>query len=352
MRRISVAALFASVACGGKPTVTATPEIKAGATKAQQSLGDASRNTQAAVGLQVITTMAAATVTGSNIGVDLRGLPSPDGLSDAADGLPTAPPATRALRSSVRSSAATIPVSGCVRSDASGLPVWIQPGVDGCGAFDHLEFDYDDGEVVNLTYSAATDSFDLALTIVSGPWTGTHFRYAGSWDADTTENVSADGTLAYSSPSEVIDSDFSTAYKLLYSHTPTSDAATLTVNGTVTDQAAQVRATESWVMSAAAQSSAQFGSRETVDWTGSMDIAPLAADGQAAAHSVRFDGLTVKASWIGVGATTYSAGGGVEWDRALCGSMAAETVSVYVKWTDGTQSPFDPSALLGWFGTF
>ena len=54
MRRILVAATIAAAACGSKPTIMATPEIKATASQAQLGMSSASTNTQASIGLQSI----------------------------------------------------------------------------------------------------------------------------------------------------------------------------------------------------------------------------------------------------------------------------------------------------------
>ena len=90
MRRILAAATILAAACGGKSTIQATPEIKATATQASQGMSSTSTSTQASIGLQVLGSSVADTLTtGSVATLDLSvGLSDPNSLAAGA----TAPP--------------------------------------------------------------------------------------------------------------------------------------------------------------------------------------------------------------------------------------------------------------------
>ena len=87
MRRILVAAAIAAAACGSKPTIMATPEIKATASQAQLGMSSASTNTQASIGLQSIgSSLGDAAASGSVSTVDLTtGLPDPAQMAALID---------------------------------------------------------------------------------------------------------------------------------------------------------------------------------------------------------------------------------------------------------------------------
>src|SRR5438067_3351787 len=214
MRRILVAAALAAAACGSKPTIMATPEIKATASQAQLGMSSASTNTQASIGLQSIgSSVGDAVNSGSVSTVDLStGLPDPDQIAAAAMA-PGAGGVQQALRLSGSSNAATIP-TGCLRR-IGGTPTLVAagtPGSQGCDAAvtTYLLVYYDTGDTVKVTWSDNTTSFDLKLEVIAGPWTGTNLHYTGSITGAGTASVSVSGAMQFSRSGSIVhvDADF------------------------------------------------------------------------------------------------------------------------------------------------
>src|SRR5438094_7252727 len=147
MRRILVAAAIAAAACGSKPTIMATPEIKATASQAQLGMSSASTNTQASIGLQSIgSSVGDAAASGDVSTVDLStGLPDPDQMAAAAVA-PGAAGVQQALRLGSSSKSATIP-TGCILR-VNGTPALVAAGSSGCpvDATSYLEVHYDSGD--------------------------------------------------------------------------------------------------------------------------------------------------------------------------------------------------------------
>ena len=127
MRRILVAASIAAAACGSKPTIMATPEIKATASQAQLGMSSASTNTQASIGLQSIgSSVGDAVNSGTVSSMDLStGLQDPNQIAAAAMA-PGAVGVQQALRLGGGSTAATIP-AGCIRRE-NGTPTLVAAG--------------------------------------------------------------------------------------------------------------------------------------------------------------------------------------------------------------------------------
>jgi hypothetical protein len=353
MHRALVATLFACAACGGKNTIPATAEIKAAATSAQQSLDDTSTSTHATIGLQALTQgIGDAALSGSVAGVDLSGLPDPSGLASAA----MAPPSNtiaQGLRAGSSGRAVSGTPTGCLVSDGTGTPALIEDGTLGCNAVDHLEVSYDDGDQVNITYAGTATTFDLRVDVVAGRWQGTSLHYSGTYDAATgsSARVAVSGALEYSSASipAVIDADFQVSYHLSVFDSATGQGVSVAVNGTAADHVALVRATQDWTFTAQTNTSGQT-TQSTADWTGNAELDLLKTDDVTTDHAVRFDGLNLHVSAVSSsnsGSVTFTAGGDLEWDGAIVGQVVVKNGEVVVDWTDGTDSSFDPSTLVG-----
>jgi hypothetical protein len=351
MRRILVAAAIAAAACGSKPTIMATPEIKATASQAQLGMSTASTNTQASIGLQSIgSSVGDAVASGSVSTVDLStGLPDPDQMAAAAVA-PGAGGVQQALRLGGSSKAATIP-TGCVRR-IGGTPTLVAAGSQGCSASatTYLEVDYDTGDKVKVTWNDNTTSFDLKIEVIAGPWTGTNLHYTGNVTGSSSASVSVSGAMLFSRSGSVvhIDADFNITYSVSVSLGSNDTTVTISVNGTATDHIALVRANEHWSLS---MQDSTNGTTETavVRWNGGVGVDLLKQDGVTTDHSVAFNlSVNVTSTTTGTsGSVTWSAGGDVEYDGAVAGHVVSKDNQLYVDWTDGTEEAFDPSALLG-----
>src|SRR5262249_45418432 len=179
MRRILIAATILATACS-KKSIPATPEIKASVTQARLGISSASTNTQAMIALQSLGSSVAGAVSSGNVAtVDLTaGLPDPTTLAAAAM-LPPASSFSQELTVATPVASAAAPVVGCLKTGPGG-PTLDGPGQSGCTAADHLEVTYDNGDQLNVTWSEASASFDLAISVAAGPWTGTSLQYTGS----------------------------------------------------------------------------------------------------------------------------------------------------------------------------
>jgi hypothetical protein len=248
--------------------------------------------------------------------------------------------------------AATAPV-GCVRrAPSSGTPELVPAGNAGCTASDHLEIDYDNGDQVNVTWIDNTTSFDLLISVVAGPWTGTNLHYQGSL-GQTGATVNVSGAMKYSKSSNPvhIDADFNLTYAVSGSQSANGATVSINVSGTATDHIALVRANEYWTLRL--QTSSTVSTEQSqIDWTGGVGVDLLKADGQTTDHSVAFN-LNLRVTTTtgtGTSTVTWAAGGDVDYDGAIVGNVVSKSNVLYVDWTDGTESEFDPSSLLASFG--
>jgi len=352
MRRILVAAAIAAAACGSKPTIMATPEIKATASQAQLGMSSASTNTQASIGLQSIgSSVGDAAASGDVSAVDLStGLPDPD-LMAAAAVAPGAGGVQQALRLGGSSKSATIP-TGCIRR-IGGNPTLVAAGSQGCSAAatTYLEIDYDTGDTAKVTWTDNTTSFDLKIEVIAGPWTGTNLHYTGNVTGSSSASVSVSGAMMFSRNGSVVhvNADFNITYAVSVSLGSNSTTVNINVNGTATDHIGLVRANEHWGLSMQDSTS---GTTDTtvIHWNGGIGVDVLKQDGVTTDHSVAFNlnvNVTTTTSGTGTGTATWSAGGDVEYDGAVAGNIVSKNNQLYVDWTDGTEDAFDPSALLG-----
>jgi hypothetical protein len=346
MRRILVAATIVAAACGGKSTIMATAAIKASATQAQSGMSSASTNTQASIGLQTIgSDVGGAAASGSVSTVDLStGLPDPDQLAAAAVA-PSSATVHQALRLSGTSNAATTIPVGCLRR-VNGSPTLVAPG-PGCAADTYLEVDYDNGDVVKVTWSETTTSFDLKFEVIAGPWTGTNLHYTGSLNGNTA-TVAVTGAMLFSRTGSIVhvNADFSVTYAVSVSQSTGSTTVNISVNGTATDHIALVKAHEQFGLALQDSTSGQT-TTSTVQWNGGIGIDLLKADGVTTDHSVTFNvNATVTSQTTGTsGTVTWSLNGDVEYDGSVAGNLVTRNNQVYLDWTDGTEEAFDPSAL-------
>jgi len=348
MRRILIAATICAAACGGKSTILATAEIKASATQAQSGMSSASTNTEASIGLQGIGSAVGGAAASGNVStVDLTtGLQDPGQLAAAALA-PSSGSVHQALRLSGASNAATsIPV-GCVRRDpGTGSPTLIPPG-PACAADTYLEVDYDNGDVVKVTWSETATSFDLKFEVTMGPWTGTNLHYTGNLNGNTA-TVGVSGSMQFSRSGSLVhvNADFSVTYVVSVSQSASSTTVNISVSGTATDHIALVRAHENFGLSLEDSTSGQT-TTGTVRWNGGVGIDLLKADGVTTDHSVAFNvNATVTTQTTGTASTTtWSLNGDVEYDGAVAGNLVTKNNQVYVDWTDGMEDTFDPSVL-------
>ena len=347
MRRILIAATICAAACGGKSTIMATAAIKASATQAQSGMSSASTNTEASIGLQGIgSAVGGAAASGNVSSVDLStGLQDPGQLAAAALA-PSSGSVHQALRLSGASNAATsIPV-GCVRRDASGSPTLVPPG-PACAADTYLEVDYDNGDVVKVTWSETPTSFDLKFEVTAGPWMGTNLHYTGNLNGNTA-TVGVSGSMQFSRSGGLVhvNADFSVTYVVSVSQGTNSTTVNISVSGTATDHIALVRAHENFGLGLDDSTSGQT-TTGTVRWNGGVGIDLLKADGVTLDHSVAFNvNATVTTQTTGTSTTvTLSLNGDVEYDGAVAGNLVTKNNQVYVDWTDGAEDAFDASAL-------
>jgi hypothetical protein len=346
MRRILVATTIVAAACGGKSTVMATAAIKASATSAQSGMSSASTNTEASIGLQGIGSAVGGAAASGNVStVDLAtGLPDPGTLAAAALA-PSSGSVHQALRLSGTSNAATTIPVGCVRRDPStGSPTLVAPG-PACAADTYLEVDYDNGDVVKVTWSETTTSFDLKLEVIAGPWMGTNLHYTGNLNGNTA-TVVVTGAMLFSRSAVHVNADFSVTYVVSVSQSTGSTTVNISVNGTATDHIALVKAHEHFGLALQDSTSGQT-TTGTVQWSGSVGIDLLKADGVTTDHSVAFNvNATVTTQTSGTTSTvTWSLNGDVEYDGSVAGNLVTRNNQVYVDWTDGAEDAFDPSAL-------
>jgi hypothetical protein len=239
--------------------------------------------------------------------------------------------------------------AGCVRRDpGTATPQLIPPGTAGCIATDHLELDYDNGDRVNVTWSGSSTSFDLLFVVTAGAWTGTNLHYQGQVGAGNA-TVHVDGAMKYSKAGSAVhvDADFNVTYKLSASQSPSGLTASISVSGSATDHIALVRALHGWSLNVQTSTSGQT-QHVQVAWNGSVGI-DLLKDTGATDHSVAFNlNLHVTSDSTPTSATvSYSVGGDVDWDGAIVGNVVAKNNQIYIEWTDGTESAFDPAALFG-----
>jgi hypothetical protein len=351
MRRILIATTIFAAACG-KKSIPATPEIKASVAQARLRISSASTNTQAIIGLQSLgSTLAGAVSSGSLASVDLTtGLSDPASLAMVA----LAPPQAGFIQDlrlpEAGVSALAIPVLGCLRSGPGG-PTLDAAGQSGCGAADHLEVTFDTGDRMNITWSEASTSFDLAVSVVAGSWSGTDLRYTGASNSSGVA-VTAVGAMKYANAGGAVqvDADFDLTYAVSGSQSATDAVVGVSVNGTATDRLALVRANERWTLNV--QTSSKSGSETLiVDWIGTVGVDLLQADGSTKDHSVAFDlnlhGLS-QASGVNA-AVTWSVLGDLQYDAAQVGTLVIRDNLLSVHWTDGAEEPFDPSVLFGSF---
>ena len=353
MRRILVAAAIAAAACGSKPTIMATPEIKATASQAQLGMSSASTNTQASIGLQSIgSSVGDAAASGDVSTVDLStGLPDPDVMAAAALA-PGAGGAQQALRLGGSSKSATIP-TGCLQRGPGGTPQLVAAGSGNCdpGATTYLLVEYQTGDQVKVTWTDNTTSFDLKIEVTAGPWMGTNLHYTGNVTGSSSASVSVSGAMKFSRSGSVVhvDADFNINYAVSVSLGSNSTTVNINVNGTATDHIGLVRANEHWGLS---MQDSTNGTTDTsvIHWNGGVGVDILKQDGVTTDHSVAFNlnvNVTTTTSGTGTGTATWSAGGDVEYDGAVAGNIVSKNNQLYVDWTDGTEDTFDPSALLG-----
>jgi hypothetical protein len=349
MRRILVATTILAAACGGKSTIMATAEIKASATQAQSGMGSASTNTQASIGLQGIgSDVGGAAAAGDVSTVDLStGLPDPAQLAAAALA-PSSGSVHQALRLPGTSNAATTIPVGCVRRDpGTSSPTLVAPGPQ-CAADTYLEVDYDNGDVVKVTWSETTTSFSLKFEVIAGPWKDTNLQYSGNLNGNSA-TVSVTGAMQFSRTGSVVhvDADFNVTYAVSFSQSSNGTTVNISVNGTATDHIALVRAREQFGLSMQDATSGQT-TTTTVNWNGSVGVDLLKADGVTIDHSVTFNvnaTVTTQSSGTGSGSATWSLNGHVEYDGAVAGNLVTKNNQVYIDWTDSTEEAFDPSVL-------
>jgi len=353
MRRFLVAATILAAACGGKNSIPATPEIKAAAGTAQQGMNASATNTQAAIGLQSISSDVASAVAGGSVAsLDLStGIPAPDSLAAAAVRPGTAT-SVQALSVSGSSSAATSAVVGCVKrapgGGGSGTPTLYPAGQSGCTATDHLEITYDTGDKVSINWSQTTNSFDLTVAVIAGAWTGTNLHYTGS-ASDTQASVSVTGAMKFSqggSPVHV-DAEFDVTYNISGSQSASGGTVNISVNGTATDHIALVRANQHWTLSMQSTISGQVET-DVFNWSGGIGVDLLKQD-QTVDHSVAFNlNVRVTTQSSGSGASvSWTASGDVDWDGSIVGNVVTVDNALFVNWTDNTQDSLDLAALFG-----
>jgi hypothetical protein len=356
MRRILVAATILAAACGGKPTIQATPEIKSTATTASQGMSSTSTSTQASIGLQALGSSVADTVANGGVAtLDLSvGLSDPSSLAAGAMA-PQPALSSQYLRASDPGATALTNPTGCVRRSQgpNSAPALVAPGTQGCtAAAGVLEVDYDNGDKVNITWTDNTTNFDLRVTVVAGPWNGTSLHFAGNVNASGA-TVTVDGTMQYSKVGSAIhiDADFQLSYTLTASGNSSAATVSIQVSGTATDHLAAVagvRAHQGWTLTVQTSSN-QTTQTATVDWNGGIGVDVFKADGVTVDHSVAFN-LNLHVTSTTTGSTTTvtgTAGGDVDYDGAVCGNVVEKNNQLYVDWTDGTEDAFDASALLG-----
>ncbi|HYS08326.1 MAG TPA: hypothetical protein VEP66_06265 [Myxococcales bacterium] len=349
MRRILIATTILAAACG-KKSIPATPEIKASVAQARLGLSSASTNTQAIVGLQsVASTLAGAVASGSLASVDLTaGLSDPASLAMVALAPPQAGFAQDLRLPETGVSALAVPVLGCLRSGPGG-PTLDAAGQSGCGAADHLEVTFDTGDRMNITWSEASTSFDLAVSVVAGSWSGTDLRYTGASNSSGVA-VTAVGAMKYakSGGPVQVDADFDLTYAVSGSQSATDAVIGVSVNGTATDRLALVRANERWTLNVQTNSG---GETLIMDWIGTVGVELLQADGSTKDHSIAFNlnlhGLS-QASGANA-AVTWSVLGDLQYDAAQVGTLVIRNNLLSVHWTDGAEDPFDVSVLFGSF---
>jgi len=349
MRRILIAATILSGACG-KKSILATPEIKASVSQARLGISSASTNTKAIIAMQSLgSTVAGSVSSGSVATVDLTaGLPDPGTLATSA----LMPPAAGfsqdlQLADPVASGAAL--VVGCLKTGLGGSPTLALPGQSGCSAADHLEVTYDSGDKLNITWVDAGASFDLAIAVAAGPWTGTNLRYAGS-ASSSGASVSVNGTMQYAKAGSAgrVDADVNLTYVVTGSQSATDANIGLSVNGTTTDRVALVRANERWSLNLKTSSSGQ-GETLSIDWNGSVGIDLLKADGNTKDHSVGFNVNLHMVQSTATAGVTCTAGGEVDYDGSVVGNPISRNDQLIIHWTDGAEEPFDPAVLFGSF---
>jgi hypothetical protein len=348
MQRILVAATILAAACGGKSTIMATAAIKATASTAHSGMGSASTNTQASIGLQGIgSTVGGAAASGNVSSVDLStGLPDPGALAAAALA-PSSGSVHQALRLSGTSNAATTIPVGCLRR-VSGTPTLVAPGPS-CSASTYLEVDYDNGDVVKVTWSETTTSFDLMFEVTAGPWMGTNLHFVGSLNGNTA-TVAVSGAMMFSRTGSAVhvNADFNATYNASVSQGSNGTTVNINVNGSATDHIALVRARENFGLGLTSSTSGQT-TTGSVQWNGTIAIDVLKADGVTVDHSVAFNvNATATSQTTGTSTTlTLSLSGDVEYDGAVAGNLVTRNNQVYVDWTDGTEDAFDATAVAG-----
>jgi len=356
MRRILAAATILAAACGGKSTIQATPAIKATATQASQGMSSTSTSTQASIGLQVLGSGVANTMTTGGVAtLDLSvGLSDPNSLAAGATAPQTALTAQYLRASKPGAKAATTP-TGCVRrsSGPNSAPVLIASGTQGCtAAAGTTEIDYDNGDKVNITWSDNGTSFDLRVTVIAGPWLNTDLHFTGNVNAGGAQ-VSVTGVMKYLKAGSAVhvDADFQLNYTVTASGNASSATVSIQVSGTATDHlagVAGVRAHQGWSLSLQSTAS-QTTQTANINWNGGIGVDVFKADGVTVDHSVAFN-LNVHVTSTTTGGTTTitgTASGDVEYDGAVCGNIVEKNNQLFVDWTDGTEDAFDVSALLG-----
>src|SRR5439155_20601171 len=121
-------------------------------------------------------------------------------------------------------------------------PTLVAPGPV-CAADTYLEVDYDNGDVVKVTWSETTTSFDLKLEVIAGPWTGTNLHYSGNLNGNTATVVVTGAMLFSRTGSAVhVNGGFSVTYVVSVSQDSTSTTVNISVYGTETDHIALVQA--------------------------------------------------------------------------------------------------------------
>ncbi|HUJ28893.1 MAG TPA: hypothetical protein VLW85_22890 [Myxococcales bacterium] len=348
MRRIVVFALAA--ACGGSiPSITATQQIKDGASQAQQGLQSSNTGQLSAVGLQNF----AGNLIGISdaSGLDLSALPDPGAMSKKASPPPRQGGPQGAMAPfHLRSTADTSLVTGCIKPDPNNnnQGTVIKAGDPGCDAADHLEIDYVNGDQMNLVYNSSSAlTYDLNVSVGAGNWSGTSLDYQATVSANNNGNtgitIHAVGGLRYGGD---ISSDFDFTYQVSQTADSNGRVSALQVTGTATDHPSSVHLTFDWTTSI---ESDVHGTLSALSWSGNQQVDLLDAAG-AVQNGVKFSNVQVRAALQGsvTVITGFTAGGDVLWNGARAGSVVAKDAQdVVIRWTDGTDAPIDPIALFG-----
>jgi|tagenome__1003787_1003787.scaffolds.fasta_scaffold20928359_2 hypothetical protein len=351
--RLIIAAIFVGGCSGGKKTVPATPEIKAGVAEAQADVFATDQSTYGSLGFRFLAGEIVDAVFNDQVAsLDLFSLPNSHGASqEFTSHLGGTGPTGSLLPAPLASG----PVTGCIRSDAvSGTPQYVLAGADACTASDHLEITYDSGETMSITHSAGL-FFDLHVRVTSGSWAGTDLRYQGSNSFTSTtyaESILMTGVTKYVDAfgSAPFDATFDVKVDLSAFEDPSRDGWNARLGGDVDNRIAGVHALLGWTEAYLRESNPTPTStkRETSDMTIGSRIDLLRADGATVDHSVAFNvqSHTVDMKIAGPDLFTATATGDIQWDDAWVGTLSLKDLQTYTQWTDGAEEPFDVEALF------